>query len=51
MPTTRKPAPTKRPANRPPHEPTKVDRDTVSVMGSPVGSLRPTSRARAVSAR
>jgi hypothetical protein len=26
------PSPTKRPANRPPHEPTKVDRDTVSVM-------------------
>ena len=29
---TRKPSPTARPANRPPHEPTKVDRDTVAAM-------------------
>src|ERR1700733_14601393 len=28
------PLPTKHPANRPPHQPTKVDRDTVSVMAA-----------------
>src|ERR1700722_8849020 len=38
MPTSKPPIaaqlPTKRPANRPPHEPTQVDRDTVSAMAA-----------------
>jgi hypothetical protein len=33
-PSAAAPSPTKRPANRPPHEPTQVDRDTVAAMAA-----------------
>jgi hypothetical protein len=44
------PAPAKRPANRPPHEPTKVDRDTVSVMVAGGIAQDDIARARGISA-
>jgi hypothetical protein len=38
-PSTAVPSSAKRPANRPPHEPTKVDRDTVSVMVAALNTI------------
>ena len=43
------PSPTARPANRPPHEPTKVDRDTVSVMAAGGIAQADIARARGIS--
>lgn len=46
---TRKPPPTARPANRPPHEPTKVDRDTVAAMVAAGIAQADIARCRAIS--
>jgi hypothetical protein len=44
------PAPVKRPPSRPPHEPTKVDRDTVSLMVAGGIAQNDIARARGISA-
>jgi hypothetical protein len=49
-PSAAAPSLAKRPANRPPHQPTKVDRDTVSVMVAGGIAQADIERARGISA-
>jgi len=49
-PSAAAPSLAKRPANRPPHQPTKVDRDTVSVMVAGGIAQADIARARGISA-